>query len=105
MPKVIVKTEAARKAEDVLINAIRKDGEGKKVGNRPTYFESTGIRLYEPLPNTLREIKCKAAKEGVFTMESTDQQVDAHFLDGKVVVAHNGYERHKVYEEMKLLKC
>ena len=103
--KVIIKTEAAKKAEQALIVAIKKDGEGRKVGTRPTYFEEFGKRLYEPVPNTLREIKCRAAKEGVFAMQSTDQQVDAHFLDGKVVVAHNGYERHKVYEQWKLLKC
>lgn len=105
MPKTITKTDVVRKAEEALIAAIKKDGEGMKVGTRPTYFEEVGKRLYEPLPDTLREIKCRTAKEGVFTMQSTDQQVDAHYLDGKVVVAHNGYERHKVYEKMKSLKC
>lgn len=46
----------------------------------------------------------KEKEIGMTEMQSTDQQVDTHYLDGKVVVAHNGYERHKVYEN-KLPKC
>lgn len=99
------KLEIVRKAESALIYVIKKDGEGTRVGTRKTYFEEVGKRLYEPLPKSLKEIKCKATKEGVFTMQSTEQQVDAHYLDGKVVVTHNGYERHKVYEKMRLLRC
>lgn len=105
MTKEIIKTEIEKKAEAALIAAIKKDGEGTKFGTHPTYYEEFGKRLYEPLPNTFKEIKCRAAKEGVFTMQSTYQQVDAHYLDGKIIVAHSGYERHKVYEKMRLLKC
>ena len=97
--------EIQNKAKRALIKAIEKNGEGTRIGTRKTYFEEFGKRLYEPKPETLHEFKCRAAKEGVFSMESTDQQVNAYYLDGDIIVAHHGQDRHKVAEKLKLLKC
>lgn len=51
---------------------------------------------------TIKEAKVGTRKTH---FEDVGKRVDAHYIDGDVVVAHNGYERHKVYEKMKLLKC
>ena len=81
---------------DKIENAIRKDGEGKPHRGK-TFFEETGKRLWEPLPESFMKSSYTIKKcPAIYHMGTTEGQVDAYYFGGEIVVAHNGSERTKV---------
>ncbi len=96
------KKDMVIKAKNALIAAINNI-EKEKIVSEQIDNEKVGKIL--PVPNTLRQIKCKNAKEGVFTMKSTDQEVRANYIDGDVVITHNEQERLNVRRNLRTLKC
>ena len=79
------------RAKDALLLAILNDGEGFG------FYKDTGKYLWEPDERAFNSYWYKNA--WTYSMGATDPQIIAYWRLGKVVVTHNGQERHLVHEK------
>lgn len=95
-------SEAEKIIKNKISDAIKKDGEGKRVGGHGNYYEKTGSRLWEPRLDTFKK-SADATKKcpDIYYMEATDGQIDATYVGGDVLIAHNGFERAKVGDSVR----
>lgn len=88
----------------ILKDAINKDGEGRRIAGH-NYFEDTGKRLWEARENTFKKSGYATKScSNIYYMETTEGQVDAYYIGGEVVIAHNGQERHFVGNKVRQLQ-
>lgn len=106
--QIKAKAEQIKKVKLTLIDAILRNGEGRQLLRIPgekTYYEETGKRFWDPVPETLKQSKCKVEGHEVFKMDSTNPQVDAYYIDGEVYITHSGYERTQINKMLDKFKC
>ena len=96
-------SEEEKVIRDRMSDAIRKDGEGRAVGGHGTFYEETGTRLWEPRLDSFKKSAAATKKcSDIYYMEATEGQVDATYAGGDVLIAHNGFERAKVGDAVRL---
>lgn len=90
--------------KQTMIDAIKKDGEGRRIAGK-NYFDDTGKRLWEPRENTFKKSGYATRScSDIYYMETTEGQVDAYYIGGDVVIAHNGQERYFVGNKVRQLQ-
>ena len=82
------------KIKALLIEAINKDGEGKRIKGQ-TMLERTGKRAWNADPTTLANIGTKKLPD-IYVMSADDRQIQAYYVDGRTFVTHHGQERHQI---------
>ncbi len=88
-----------------LKEAINKDGEGRRIAGK-NYFEDTGKHLWEAREDTFKKSGYATRScSDIYHMETTEGQVDAYYIGGEIVIAHNGQERHFVGNKVRKLQA